>query len=439
MKHVVLVRSTAALLLASAMVVPVVTGSTGRPGVGLSPLGQVRESVAYLVGTYHVSTADALRRVRLDAESAALGRRLAAALPDEYAGMWLDQRHGGVLVVAATRLDRARSVVRRLPQRGEIRLRTATYSLRDLARIRDTAQARTGAGGYAQINPVRDRVEVWTAHPARTLAALGSATRAVAVQALPPSTPTACRPAACDPPIRAGITIQMADADGRGLQFCSSAFNIQDDTGALYTSTAGHCFTQLPGAATITSASTDQIIADRYGPNAATEYTVTPRLDYAIVPIRYPTVWLPAGKPRNIDYFKCGDPSPSMCFTSLNKHRYRIWDIQNYGAMTIGNLVCMSGASADLRFVKPGTRCGEITGLPAGGIETNICAKRGDSGSPLFNQVTHTAFGIESSATNVDSPCGPAADQHTFYTALSSALASAHQITGRTYTVITGP
>src|SRR6185436_3690450 len=96
--------------------------------------------------------------------------------------------------------------------------------------------------------------------------------------------------------------------------------------------------------------------------------------------------------------------------------------------MAVGNLVCMTGASILTALVQPETRCGEITALPDGGIQTNICARRGDSGSPLFNQVTRAAFGIESQVVAPNNPlvpCATDAPHMTLYTAISRVLAIA--------------
>jgi streptogrisin C len=98
----------------------------------------------------------------------------------------------------------------------------------------------------------------------------------------------------------------------------------------------------------------------------------------------------------------------------------------------------MAGASIMMAAVKPGVRCGEITGKPDGGIQTNICAKKGDSGSPLFDQSTNKAYGIESSVASDDTgPCLPPEQQQTFYTPLSEALTAATAAKGRTYELIT--
>src|SRR3954451_9702088 len=127
-----MIRSVLSLgLVAALLAVPAATSGTGGTG-GTPEVSQVRESIAYLTSAYHISTADAERRMRLQGDKGALTRRLAGALPGEYAGGWLDQRRGGVLTIASTRPDHTRQVVRTMPHGAEIRVVPAAYSLADL-------------------------------------------------------------------------------------------------------------------------------------------------------------------------------------------------------------------------------------------------------------------------------------------------------------------
>lgn len=436
-----MIRSLLSLsLVATLLAVPAAAGGPG----GTPDVSQIRESVAYLTSAYHISTADAARRMRLQADKDALTRRLADALPREYAGAWLDQGHGGVLAIAATNPDRMRRVAAGHPHSDEIRVIPAAYSLADLTRVRRRAAARTGE--YAQVDVVRNRVEVWTGRRARAAAALsslGAERRAVTVRTPPRGTPTACQWNSCDPPIRAGITIQIGNAAGDPFDACTSGFNIKDNHGNLYTSTAGHCFTDRKNAETIVSMKPHDgvdLIGDRRWAGSVVQKDASPRADFAFIRVMNTATWFPHGKPRNIDYFHCSaEPQVRTCRESLNSHRYRITGLKRYADMSEGEIVCMSGASLQTVRVKPGTRCGEITAKPDGAIRTNICAKPGDSGSPLFDQDTGVAYGIENFVqgdTEPGSKCQPAFQQKTVYTALSSALAAA-RTHNRTYTLIT--
>jgi streptogrisin C len=62
-----------------------------------------------------------------------------------------------------------------------------------------------------------------------------------------------------------------------------------------------------------------------------------------------------------------------------------------------------SGAGAGY---KPGTRCGIITGQSYGAVDTDICARAGDSGGPLFDESTGSAIGIlEGNTQDRSGPC----------------------------------
>jgi hypothetical protein len=407
---------------------------------------QIRESVGYLTATYHVSASDALRRLRLSAAEDGLGRELSDALPGEYAGARMDQRGGGVLVVAATRPDRARRVVQGLEHHDEIRVVPAAYSLRDLTRIRDRVADRTGRTGYAQVDEVGNRVDVWTADRAattRVLAGLGTDRDAVVVRTAPKEISTDCSVYECDPPMRGGILVRLATKDKDHLDYCSAAFNVQDDDGDLFTTTAGHCISQLlpRNPRFIVSLKNDKVIGDIASTRSVYADTRNPRLDYAFVRVTQTDEWFPAGHSKNAILFQCSTQQnpPQPCDAANNSLTYPITGTKNYDDMAVGEVVCMAGASPMQNAVKPGVRCGEITDKPDGGIKTNICAKRGDSGSPLFNQATHQAYGIENAVASQDTgPCLPAAEQETFYTPISAALAAATASKGRTYSVITG-
>jgi hypothetical protein len=54
------------------------------------PIDDVYESVAYLMSAYGIDKGEALRRLRLQNEADTLRGTLAAAAPDQFAGMWLD-------------------------------------------------------------------------------------------------------------------------------------------------------------------------------------------------------------------------------------------------------------------------------------------------------------------------------------------------------------
>jgi streptogrisin C len=85
----------------------------------------------------------------------------------------------------------------------------------------------------------------------------------------------------------------------------------------------------------------------------------------------------------------------------------------------VGTIVCAGGAAASSvdypaaydsgpgAGYRPGARCGRVTSLDVA-INTDVCARAGDSGSPLFSEVDHTGYGIlEGSLQHRTGPCLP--------------------------------
>lgn len=357
--------------------------------------------------------------------------------------MWLDQQGGGVLMVASTNTVHADQVIRGLPHRDELRTTPARYSLAELERIRDRVRAAVGDLASAQVDVLGNRVEVWTGQPDRVRRALSGAAPAgaVAVRPVPAVTPTACPTVFdCGPPMRGGISVELGNANKEPMgTYCTSAFNIRDGRKNFYAMTAGHCFKLRPAAFYLINPRNDSVISERNSTRAAILDQRSPRVDFAITPIVNPDRWMPSGKRRNGVFMECSaEPMPNPC-AGPRKSRYPITGMKNYGDMIIGEVVCMAGASPLTGAVKPGTRCGQITAKPDGAIQTNICAKLGDSGSPLFDQTTHTAYGVESglAAGQVTGKCDPFDQVQTLYTPLSVILDTANQLTGVDYRLIT--
>jgi streptogrisin C len=74
---------------------------------------QVRGSIAYLRKAFGLSEQEALRRLRLQAGAEALAGTLERQSPGTYAGLSLDQAHGGVLVLATTSPKATAKLLRR--------------------------------------------------------------------------------------------------------------------------------------------------------------------------------------------------------------------------------------------------------------------------------------------------------------------------------------
>ena len=424
------------LSLSAVIVFAVVAPISADQAVPSAPPARLLASVEYLTGTYRVTTAEAMRRLRLQGDVDALDRRMAAALPNQYAGVWMDQGHGGVLVAAATDPERLRAVVARLPHRDEIQVVPARYSLRELKRVHGQTQraiSTAGSTASAVVDVPANSVTVWADPDALTPAVARLAGGPVRVTTREAGITTQCIPSDCDPPMRGGLAVDMvATRTGPPLAACTSGFNLTNAAGDLFITLAGHCFTKNPTAQF--ARHNGRAVGKRTG---AVFNDVYP-LDYAIAPASRKPHWFPPGLPRNTVYFQCVAPSPSPCADVNNNPLFAITGLRSYSNVTLGLVVCMSGASP--LTIEQGTRCGEVLAKD-GGIKTNICVKQGDSGSPLFDQITRQAIGLAQRA-GAGSPtlgiCKPVAEQSytSFFSPLSAALSDAN-MNGGTYQLIT--
>jgi streptogrisin C len=413
-------------------------------------LSEVQESVNYLMSTYAVSQEEALRRLEAQRFAPALAEALAGQLPDEYAGMWLDQEGGGVLVVGTTRPDRLADLQSRVPQHVRLRLAQATWSLRELTKTADRVKARMGSDTLAKstvvvdeqrnlvVSYTRDEPDVRTLiHRSATLRdavmaeegrvvteplELGTTKQSV-IQAPPP--PESCAPEdfelCAPPPMRGGMRLNIYRDDG-SIGGCTNGFNVegvgQNNNGLYYTLVAGHCV-MGPNKDSIQTSNHSDIPVGHEAPNAEQNYYP---VDFAIMPYGvkdFPrwadsrdlsNFWLSGGG-RNL---VLSVPCPRSGCRSPRDIAIR--GVQDYNRIMKKAVVCAIGsASADslpkeeatdanviaMRKWLRATRCGEVTKLD-GGIVTNICARPGDSGGPLYGQTDHLAYGILDNGTTMD-------------------------------------
>jgi streptogrisin C len=92
-----------------------------------------------------------------------------------------------------------------------------------------------------------------------------------------------------------------------------------------------------------------------------------------------------------------------------------------------------SGAGVDFH---PGSRCGRIVGKSGGMIDTDLCARAGDSGGPLYDEITNSGIGIlEGNRQDRDGPCQLGEINN--YVPLSSILGQLNGKGGSTFNVIT--
>src|SRR5215472_13227194 len=189
------------------------------------PLSQIRQSVDYLRRAYGVSQAEAVRRLVLQREMHILDGWLQNRFPDTYAGMWIDQAHGGVAVLEATRPGRLSSALAGVAQRFRIRTDTVRFSLRQLRQVAADAQRELGSAATVTVDDYHDQVIVRmhgqvATRQART--ALGTAMRAelragiLAVGSFTPGYGNECDPTNCSPPRLRGCDISNCNPPFRG-------------------------------------------------------------------------------------------------------------------------------------------------------------------------------------------------------------------------------
>jgi streptogrisin C len=390
-------------------------------------------SVTYLRRRYGISEAEALRRLTLQRAAPGLAQRLTADFPDDYAGMWMDHARGGLLTVGMTRPERLPSALRDVTDAAHVR---AVSSARSLRQLNATAQQVA-----AQLNLVVGE-DVVVDQPGNAVIVFTGGRLAAADPRVPglsamPGVRTRSRPVspqykACDPlqcgtpPMVAGIRLDVTRDDGT-LGGCTTGFNIRSAvTGEVYVLTAGHCV----NAPNHTKVDQTWHAYPSLGIPVSVEDTAMTEnaypLDYAVMPYRpgAAAFWLPWIRDRVLDPTPWGLVNywcPGGCSGS---YKVRIAGVADYATIGVGWVVCATGSgytpapgeqhvdSGAGRGYVPGTRCGEVTALD-GGIVTNICARRGDSGGPLFTEADRKALGILSHGDPGSGACtNPAERNH---------------------------
>lgn len=432
-------------------------GASGPGPASLDP-AQVAESLAYLENQYHVSPQEAMRRLELQKEAQSLDTTLARTAPDVYGGMWLDQDHGGQLVLEMTKPEAASAYLRGMRDAAHVSVRKVARSRADLTAAMDRLSRAVHAGPDAiylpEISEVDNQVVLWkrtwvaTAKqaaansPAATAAARNTATTVVqneldaGVHAAALEGPAAtirdlamphqeytpyvdwgfCHPLYCAyyGPMRGGLRLDVQRDDGN-WGGCTSGFNVRSWYGSYsgwaWILTAGHCVLSglhwNPGNTTPLQHDGYSLFKDSGVVRNSYPY------DYAILPyIDGPTAvsWLEnySGRNRVLTYCRnygqdsdantpCGPEA-----TSVDKY---ITGIHTLGEIKAGWVVCASGsASNQVNYPEAhdsGAGYNYLPGTRCGhvtetnvGINADICARDGDSGGPLFSEIDNTAYGI---------------------------------------------
>ncbi|NUT98321.1 MAG: trypsin-like serine protease [Saccharothrix sp.] len=430
----------ASLAVAAAVAVIAPSGATAEPQLHrtLDP-NAVTESVRYLVKTYGVSEREALRRLQLQDDATRLDQALRTRAT--YGGMWLDHNAGGVLVVAMTAPADADRYIDALPDRKNVRTQAVRYSLADLNAARDRVAARVGAGPQAvhlpAVSESENRVVVWergwvaaekrTRRAAEVTAESENARTAIAaepadlvvqrtlVKPEPMATPNVdwgfCHPLYCTGygPMRGGLRLDMRRDNGT-WGGCTAGFNLRSTGGGFpgkpWVLTAGHCM----------ATKTNNVPTQHNGTSVLQQHGIEKNsypYDYAALPYvdqATANTWLENHTNRNrvLKYCRNGgmdsnaDTPCGQQATSVDEY---ITGTRSLAEVKAGWVVCATGSgSSAVNYPDSydsgagegylvGTRCGRVLSTDVG-INTDICARAGDSGGPLFSQVDHTALGI---------------------------------------------
>lgn len=421
---------TASALLASTITAaPATAGPT--PQITLDP-SAVKESVDYLVQTYRVSKREALRRLQLQNDAAKLEERLQKDAAGEYGGMWLDQQ-AGELVVAMTKPAAAQRQIAELPDRAHVKVRTVKNSLASLRAAHDRISRQVGAGAESvylpAVSTTENRVVVWERAWLRD-GKVGAAAQGevrtfdadpgmVSARVLPKPTPYSadpvdwgfCHPLYCTNygPMRGGLRLDMRRDNGT-TGGCTAGFNLRTTGGAFpgvpWVLTAGHCMATKTN--NVPTEHNRQAILNQHG----IEKNAYP-YDYAAVRYVDPATagtWLESQTNRNIVLKYCRNGGldsngDTPCGPQATSQNQEITSVTPLSGILAGAVVCASGSgSSAVNYPDSydsgagegylvGTRCGRVLSTDVG-INTDICARAGDSGSPLFSQVTKAGLGI---------------------------------------------
>jgi streptogrisin C len=428
-----------------------VTGPAHAGPPNLDP-HQVRGSIAHLRKTYGVTEREALRRLQLQVTAAGLADRLQRQSAGSYAGLSLDQEHGGVLVVATTQPLATAKLLTRTPDRAHITVKKVAYSLSHLRATRQRVAAELGDGPESVLLPrvseETNRVVVWkrdwlVAVKPFAAQAQGALDRVVAesggtvvVRSQPRPNPLSaqgdvgqCHPLYCTGygPMRGGIRLDLQRDDG-STGGCTSGFNVRAQGGSYdgqaFVLTAGHCVVSARHQhQDFAYHQNDLVLREEAGlavNNFPFDYALMPYADQAAA-----NVWLNSAAEHNLVLAWCRNGgmdsdanTPCKDGDRNDDGRVHITSVNTAAEVHAGWVVCATGAGAssvDYPDVvdsgagagyRPGTRCGVVTGQSNGAIDTDLCARAGDSGGPLFSEATNSAIGIlEGNTQDRSGPC----------------------------------
>jgi streptogrisin C len=258
---------------------------------------KVQGSISYLMSEYHVSEAEALRRLQLQRNANILTQRFMTDNADVYSGMWIDQANGGVLQVGLTDTSKLSYMLARVPDTAHIKPVQMRKTRKELVELEAHVQEQLGISpvtpdlttidernnqvvvlerGWlkpAPGDPVKLKTETGSAPTAEMVAQAARGTELqstenvknlalnsggfVRVQQVAKPEPQSrdfgeCHPLACAPnygPMQGGLRLDIerdpGQPAGEGWGGCTSGYNMRSRGGGwnnwLWVLTAGHC------------------------------------------------------------------------------------------------------------------------------------------------------------------------------------------------------
>ncbi|NUT20806.1 MAG: trypsin-like serine protease [Hamadaea sp.] len=429
----------------------------------------VRESMQYIIDTYKVSPAEALRRLELQNDAQKLDALLTAERPETYGGMQMDQDGGGRLILQMTRPTDAQRYITALPDRAHVKVRQVKYSLdrlertrQELARNIDESADSTFLTAIDEPNNSvvlweRDWVAeakasgTWTEQSGSRAPMVASADQnrhaaanehaiadsAIAATAIPVERRVLhqpnplyspyqdwgfCHPLYCKAVyggMRGGLRLNIKRDDG-SWGGCTAGFNARSGGGSVngwaWVLTAGHC---VVGKTNYTWVHHNGYnILNQHG--SAGGYLMERNAypyDFAFLSYIDGTqsgTWLEnqSGHNKVMKYCRNGgqdSDSDTPCGTQAVTDTEYLTGYHTLSEIKKDWVVCASGTASSTKNYPEsyftahndldnadyyvGTRCGKVLSTDVG-INTDLCARPGDSGGPLFSQIDHTAYGI---------------------------------------------
>lgn len=437
---------------------------------------RARESIDYLMTTYHISQDEALRRLRLQARAAGIVDRVRGAVGDELLDFYLDQRSGGRLTFLTSKPEAAaKSLGLVSTDLGETRFVRSKHTAAQLAQARAEVAKKVAGKPAVQVwtDTATETVKVRYLGTDRKVAAQvrssagkvakGNVAVAVDTPGPPKGVQRACALLDCDTPIRGGVRMHVRRDNGTWGS-CTVGFTIRGSNGWSYLMTAGHCVT-VPGPKRqymfhnglplVWEKAADGY--DEHDPNAPADdrYFINQPTglfrDYALVPFQtdgmnWSGYWLNNRGAHNLVASSCVSPSNNAC----SGNTYAMQGVYRWQDMGRYFVVCATGTGTGVIYSQDvgyryGTHCGEINstmmtnysgaGVDGHGIQVNICSRDGDSGGPLFSQIDSTAYGILSGGPPGSGACGTG--EYSVYSPVELDLIHAQSRTGITFHVIT--